>query len=208
MSPPRPDLSDLLTALDPDAPLAQRHLWLIGLLAWVRGQGNDSAASVARVQLLLDAASARPEWLLRWQAWWRALRRDVDIAHPRVRSVRPGEVHARGRRHRLAPEAPRQALGDGFAVLGRDKGEQRLADDLAHFQPEQGSGLLIGKDDGRIGCLNDGKSVLAGFDYRAIARLALANLHFLALALGHLAAQLVVGGRQRLRPLGDRKSVV
>ena len=80
MSPPRPDLSDLLTALDPDAPLAQRHLWLIGLLAWVRGQGNDSAASVARVQLLLDAASARPEWLLRWQAWWRALRRDVDIA--------------------------------------------------------------------------------------------------------------------------------
>ena len=41
MSPPRPDLSDLLTALDPDAPLAQRHLWLIGLLAWVSAKGDE-----------------------------------------------------------------------------------------------------------------------------------------------------------------------
>ena len=80
MTSARPELSDLLARLDPDAALAQRHLWLMELLSWVRGHGHDTAASVARVQLLLDAATARPELVGQWQAWWRVFRRDVDIA--------------------------------------------------------------------------------------------------------------------------------
>ena len=59
------ELVHLLDTLDPDAPLAQRHLWLIELLRWVRGDTNDVQTSVARVRLLLDAAQARPEWLAR-----------------------------------------------------------------------------------------------------------------------------------------------
>jgi len=38
MSAPLPDATALLEALDPDAPLAQRHLWLIGTLDWLRGR--------------------------------------------------------------------------------------------------------------------------------------------------------------------------
>lgn len=76
----RPELSELLARLDPHAPLAERHLWLMELLQWVRGHGENPAASVDRVQLLLDAATARPELVARWQAWWQAFRQAVDIA--------------------------------------------------------------------------------------------------------------------------------
>jgi len=76
----RPELSDLLSRLDPSGPLVQRHLWLMELLAWVRGHGHNTAASVARVHLLLDVVSTRPEWLTQWHAWWCTFRRDVDIA--------------------------------------------------------------------------------------------------------------------------------
>lgn len=76
----RPELSSLISHLDPDASLANRHLWFMELLAWVRGHGHDTAACVARVQLLLDVAGARPELQNLWQAWWRVFRRDVDIA--------------------------------------------------------------------------------------------------------------------------------
>lgn len=65
-----PDLTQLLDALDPEAPLPERHLWLIALLRWVRGDESDTAGAVARVRLLLDAAQARPEWRARWRLWW------------------------------------------------------------------------------------------------------------------------------------------
>jgi site-specific recombinase len=73
------DLAGLLDALDPDAPLAQRHLWLMDLLRWVRGDATDPQASVARVRLLLDAAQARPEWRARWQRWWALFVQTVDL---------------------------------------------------------------------------------------------------------------------------------
>ena len=60
----------LLQALDPHAPLVQRHIWLTDVLAWVRGNAKDTAASVNRVRLLLDALDNQPEWQVRWQAWW------------------------------------------------------------------------------------------------------------------------------------------
>lgn len=73
------DLAGLLDALDPDAPLAQRNLWLMDLLRWVRGDASDPPACVARVRLLLDAAQARPEWRARWQRWWALFIQTVDL---------------------------------------------------------------------------------------------------------------------------------
>ena len=73
-----PDSTDLLEALDPRAELVQRHLWLIALFKWLRGDGRSVPAAVARLQLLLDAAQARPEIRSRLQAWWQALVETID----------------------------------------------------------------------------------------------------------------------------------
>lgn len=72
------ELPALLDALDARAPMAQRHLWLIELLRWVRGEAEDPQASVARVRLLLDTVQTRPEWLARWHDWWRVFTGSVD----------------------------------------------------------------------------------------------------------------------------------
>ncbi|MDP3228615.1 MAG: site-specific recombinase [Acidovorax sp.] len=73
------DLPGLLAALDPQAELAHRHLWLIHLLDWVRGRRDSVPAAVGRVQLFLDAVEARPDIQLRLQAWWALLVSHVDI---------------------------------------------------------------------------------------------------------------------------------
>ncbi|MBH1963514.1 MAG: site-specific recombinase, partial [Comamonadaceae bacterium] len=70
MSTTQLELIHILRAIDPDAPLPQRHLWLIGLLDWVRGESEDPQAAVARVRSLLDAAELRPDWLKLWHFWW------------------------------------------------------------------------------------------------------------------------------------------
>jgi site-specific recombinase len=54
-------LTRLLETLDPQAPLAQRHLWLIAVLDWVRGDRASPQAAASRVTLLLDAVQARPD---------------------------------------------------------------------------------------------------------------------------------------------------
>lgn len=72
------DLPSLLQTLDPQAPLAQRNLWLIELLRWVRCDCKDPQASVARVGEFLDALEAQPECLARWHAWWQGFVSSVD----------------------------------------------------------------------------------------------------------------------------------
>ena len=74
------ELVHLLDHLDPDAPQAERHLWLIDTLRWVRGDDDNPQTSVARVRLLLDAVQARPEWLARWRLWWQRFTDAVDVA--------------------------------------------------------------------------------------------------------------------------------
>ena len=117
------DLAGLLDSLDPDAPLAQRHLWLIDLLDWVRGDATDPLASVARVRLLLDAAQARPEWRARWQRWWETFILTVDVTPlladfgfaPRTAFV--SEFSHRMRR-KLLPGTPETTdLGELFGLL-------------------------------------------------------------------------------------------
>ncbi|EER61881.1 putative site-specific recombinase transmembrane protein [Acidovorax delafieldii 2AN] len=74
-----PDLTELLATLDPHAGLAQRHVWLIELLAWVRGPADSVAGATARVQLFVEAVEARPDIQHRLQAWWTTLVNSVDI---------------------------------------------------------------------------------------------------------------------------------
>ena len=72
------DLSSLLDALDPQATLVARHLWLIAFFGWVRGDCTSAAGSVARIALFLDAVEARPGMAERIQAWWQTLVQTID----------------------------------------------------------------------------------------------------------------------------------
>nr|WP_315480683.1 site-specific recombinase [uncultured Rhodoferax sp.] len=72
------DISTLLETLNPEAGLVERHVWLIRLLEWIRGDKGAPEAAVARVDLLLDVLDARPQTTEKLQAWWRALLHTVD----------------------------------------------------------------------------------------------------------------------------------
>ena len=78
MSAPR-DLSTLLARLDPTADVAARHVWLIELFDWLRGDRSTPNAAAARVGLLLDAIDTRPALRAQAQAWWATFIRDVDL---------------------------------------------------------------------------------------------------------------------------------
>ena len=73
------DLRYLLAALDADADLATRHIWLIDLLAWLRGDDGVVDASLSRLQTFIDAVRAQPELELRLKAWWQKLVQTVDV---------------------------------------------------------------------------------------------------------------------------------
>ena len=72
-------LTSLLSALDAGAGLAQRHLWLVNLLAWIRGPQESVPAALGRVQLFLDALEADPALQSRLRAWWVTLVDTVDM---------------------------------------------------------------------------------------------------------------------------------
>ena len=73
------DLSNLLKALDPEADVANRHVWLIKLFEWIRGDKTSTQAAVARVQAFIEAVQKQPEVQTRLQAWWETLLQTVDI---------------------------------------------------------------------------------------------------------------------------------
>ena len=106
-----PDLGALLDQVNPGAPLAERHLWLIRLFAWIRGNRASPEAAVSRVQLLLDAIDTRPDVQQRLQAWWAVLLSTVDATTlladfgfaPRTAFV--SELAER-LRHKLLPDSP------------------------------------------------------------------------------------------------------
>lgn len=72
-------LQSLLAAVDAQEGLAQRHLWLIDLCAWFRGDQRSVPAAIERFEQFLDAAQAQPDVQQRLQAWWRVLASTVDI---------------------------------------------------------------------------------------------------------------------------------
>ena len=73
------DLRALLNALDPDADLASRHVWLIKLFEWIRGDESSVSACASRLQSLIVAVEAQPEVGERLRAWWQTLMQTVDI---------------------------------------------------------------------------------------------------------------------------------
>ncbi|MBP7607575.1 MAG: site-specific recombinase, partial [Giesbergeria sp.] len=72
-------MHSLLGRLKAHAPVAERHVWLLDLLDWVRGPGQSVPASTERVALFLDAVQARPDLQARLQQWWTVLNDTVDI---------------------------------------------------------------------------------------------------------------------------------
>jgi len=117
------ELIDLLNALDPHAPLAERHLWLMRLLDWVRGQESDPEVAVARVRSLLDAAELRPQWLDLWHTWWSEFLAEVD-ATPLLadlgfapRSAFASELADRLRRKLILPTPETTDLRELFPLL-------------------------------------------------------------------------------------------
>ena len=52
------DLPGLLASIDPDADLAQRHLWLIHLVEWIRAPQPSAEHAVMRVDEAMEAFEA------------------------------------------------------------------------------------------------------------------------------------------------------
>ncbi|MDO5288385.1 MAG: recombinase [Pseudomonadota bacterium] len=117
------DLVELLRAIDPDAPLAERNLWLIQLLNWVRGDSGNPDMAVARVRMLLDAAEVRPQWLALWHAWWSEFLATMDATSlladlgfaPRGSFM--SEATDRLRRKLMPPTPETTHLGELFTLL-------------------------------------------------------------------------------------------
>lgn len=73
-----PQLQTLLGAVDAQAPLAQRHLWLIHMLAWLRGDGRSVHDVLRRLPALAQALESHPSWRASVAAWWTVLHQEVD----------------------------------------------------------------------------------------------------------------------------------
>ena len=72
------NLNDLLATLDPQAPLAERHLWLISLLDWVRGDRRSATAAASRFELFLQTVHSQPALQQRLRQWWTVLAGTAD----------------------------------------------------------------------------------------------------------------------------------
>ncbi len=73
-----PEPAGLLGALDPQAGLIERHLWLVRFMAWVRGDGTSAPASAARLAQFVDTALADPALTTRVNTAWQTLLATID----------------------------------------------------------------------------------------------------------------------------------
>ena len=73
------DLRTLLAELNPHADLAARHVWLIELFDWLRGDEISPDLSLSRLQTFIEAVLAQPELAQRLKTWWQVLLRTVDV---------------------------------------------------------------------------------------------------------------------------------
>lgn len=73
------ELNTLLLKLDPKANLAARHIWLITLFEWLRGDKSSLDASLSRLQNFIDVVHAQPELERRLKDWWQVLLQTVDV---------------------------------------------------------------------------------------------------------------------------------
>ena len=73
-------LTQLLETLDPQSDRVHRHLWLIALVAWIRGNNHSVDDAVSRVVFLLDQVEAHPDVAARLRSWWQTLASNLDGA--------------------------------------------------------------------------------------------------------------------------------
>jgi len=73
------DLRTLLAELNPNADLAARHVWLIELFVWLRGDEISPDVSLSRLQTFIEAVLAQPELEQRLKTWWQVLLQTVDV---------------------------------------------------------------------------------------------------------------------------------
>ena len=73
------DLHRLLEQLQPEADLAERHLWLIHVLQWIRGGAPSVEVAIGRLESLITAAENAPDVAQRLQSWWLQFIGTVDI---------------------------------------------------------------------------------------------------------------------------------
>ena len=73
------DLPRLLAELDPHAEIAERHLWLIHVLEWVREAAPSIEVATGRVEAFVVAMENDADARQRLQAWWLIFIDRVDI---------------------------------------------------------------------------------------------------------------------------------
>ena len=73
------DLPALLAELDPHAELAERHLWLIHVLHWMRSAAPSIEVAMAKAESFVAAFEANEALRLRLQLWWQRFSATVDI---------------------------------------------------------------------------------------------------------------------------------
>lgn len=141
----------VLAELDPEASRAERHLWLIAVIEWLRGPQSDVPATLKRLGALLDAAEADPGWLARWQLWWRRLREELDLAPLLAdfgfasQAAFMTELGHRIRR-KLLPSSPMTTdMSELFGLLFHDPLDARWLAALPARQLEQ-LGTLLGSE--------------------------------------------------------------
>ncbi|MDB5744096.1 MAG: putative site-specific recombinase transrane protein [Polaromonas sp.] len=142
------DLPQLLRALNPEAGLADRHVWLIKLFEWVRGDQTSTQAAVARVQAFIEAVQKQPELQARLQGWWETLIQTVDITPlladfgfaPRTAFV--SELAERLRRKLLPGTPETQDASELFPMVVPTRFDAQWMSALEETQIEQLTALL------------------------------------------------------------------
>ncbi|RGE45675.1 recombinase [Comamonas testosteroni] len=147
------DLPGLLTSLDPDADLAQRHLWLIHLVEWIRAPQPSAEHAVARVDEAIAAFEAAPEALQRLRLWWQKLQETVDITALLAdfgfapRTAMASEVAER-LRYKLLPSTPETVdASELFMLVFPDKFDARWLHALTSAQMTRISALVAPPQD-------------------------------------------------------------
>ena len=142
------DLPGLLASIDPDADLAQRHLWLIHLVEWIRAPQPSAEHAVMRVDEAMAAFEADPEALQRLRRWWQKLQETVDITALLAdfgfapRTAMASEVAER-LRYKLLPSTPETVdASELFMLVFPDKFDARWLHGLTSAQMARISALV------------------------------------------------------------------
>ncbi|RZJ16370.1 MAG: recombinase, partial [Haliea sp.] len=144
------DLQTLLAALHPHAELAGRHIWLIRLFEWIRGDSSSVPEATARFQQFIEAVEAQPDARQRLHAWWQKLIETVDVTTlladfgfaPRTAFV--SELAERMRRKMLPGTPETQDASELFSLVAPDRFDAQWLAALEEDQVNRLATLLAG----------------------------------------------------------------